>query len=81
MPCYNARHDFLKSILDMTQEQRTERLREIMRKHRMKARDVGAILGRASQTVRAWACKYKERSIPENELRLLELEVARKAAE
>lgn len=64
----------------MNQKERTKRLREIMRKHKLKAADVGRILDRSAQTVRSWRCAYEERAIPATSLRLLELEVAKPQA-
>lgn len=62
----------------MTQTERTERLRQIMARHKLSAQAVGDILDRSAQTVRGWRCKYDKRAIPVNELKLLELTLAKK---
>lgn len=56
----------------MDAQQRTTVLLEIMRKHKLSAADVGGLLERSAQTVRAWRCKNAGRIIPVNELKLLQ---------
>jgi hypothetical protein len=58
----------------------TQKLIDLMQKHKLKAADVGRILGKSPQTVRGWRCDNAVRIIPANELRLLELELAKKDA-
>jgi hypothetical protein len=66
----------------MEPEKRTERLRALMAQHNLKAKDVGAILKRSPQTVRAWACTaYDQRAIPEDALFRLESVLQAKGAE
>lgn len=59
--------------------ERTAKLIDLMQAHKLSAADVGRILEKAPQTVRVWRCKGEEKVIPTNELRLLELELAKKA--
>lgn len=56
--------------------ERTKRLRGLMKAHRMSSRDVAAMLGRSEMTVRIWSCRHPARVIPQNTLRLLELELS-----
>lgn len=60
----------------METHERTQRLRTLMRKHKLSAADVGRMLDRTPQTVRNWACANPDRVIPKTDLRLLELECA-----
>lgn len=60
-------------------DEKTKRLHEIMKANKMKAHDVGALLGREPNTVRIWRSK-DPRSIPDDALKLLELAVAAKGA-
>lgn len=54
---------------------RATRLRQLMAKHKLKAADVAAILGRKVNTVRVWRVADTKREIPADILRLLELEL------
>jgi hypothetical protein len=63
----------------LSPEQRTERLHQIMRDHKMKAVDVGALLGRDPNTVRIWR-SIDPRAIPEDTLERLELKLAAQQA-
>jgi len=51
----------------------TKRLRQIMRKHKLKAKDVAAITRRSVTTVNIWRCADDRRLIPAELLRLVEL--------
>lgn len=62
----------------MTPDKRTDRLRALMAKYKLKAKDVGAILERSPQTVRSWSCAYVHRAIPEHALFKLEAELKRR---
>lgn len=44
-----------------------------MTQHRLKARDIAAMLECSEATVRVWRCKSDGRVIPANTLRLVEL--------
>jgi hypothetical protein len=59
----------------MEAQERTKRLRKLMKKHKLDASDIGRLLGREAQTVRSWACEYPERTIPAPMLELLELKL------
>lgn len=56
--------------------ERTKRLRSLMEAHRLKVRDVARIIGVSETTVRIWRCRHGARVVPQNTLRLLELELA-----
>lgn len=56
-------------------DERTQRLREIMRTNKLTNKDVGDLLGRSAQTVRIWSCVNGGRVIPANALELLEFKV------
>jgi transcriptional regulator with XRE-family HTH domain len=56
-------------------DNRTEQLRAIMKRHKLKAKDVAEIVGRSQTTVRIWRCASSVRPIPASVLRLLELEL------
>lgn len=62
--------------MNMTPEERTARLRQLMQEHGLKAEDVGNILGITAQTVRVYRSKNAQ-TITEKNLRLLELELKR----
>lgn len=53
----------------------TEKLRALMRQHRLSAADVGRLLGRAPHTVRVWRVRNTTRPIPDNTLELLTLKL------
>ncbi len=53
----------------------TEKLRSIMDSHKMTAAEVAAILKRSPATVRIWRCRNPARTITDQALRLLELEL------
>lgn len=63
----------------MTNSNRTDELRQLMAEHGLKAKDVGAIVGRDAHTVRVWASAYPKTVIPANMLRLLVLELQNRA--
>ena len=56
-------------------DERTERLHNIMTKHNLSCRDVGAMLGRTEQTVLIWRCKGGK-VIPIHQLELLEYKLS-----
>lgn len=56
-------------------DNRTKKLRAIMKKHKLKARDVADMLGREPSTVRVWRCQHTKRVIPQDTLELLELKL------
>jgi hypothetical protein len=56
--------------------QRTKKLRDLMEAHKLRAADVGQMLGRKAQTVRVWACSYDAQIIPQDALELLEFKLA-----
>lgn len=51
----------------------TERLHQLMDKHKVSAEDVAEILGREINTVRVWRVQETVRPIPDDSLRLLEV--------
>lgn len=53
----------------------TEKLKDLMRTHRLKSPDVAALLGRSAHTVRVWRC-CNNNNIPDNLLELLELKIS-----
>jgi len=53
--------------------ERTERLRNLMARHGLKAADVANLLGRKPNTVRVWRVADGDRVIPADTLALLEL--------
>ncbi len=53
----------------------TQKLKDLMQKHNVKAPRVAAILGRSAHTVREWRCCNKN-NIPDQLLELLELKLA-----
>lgn len=57
-------------------DEKTQTLREIMQKHKLSNKDVGALLGRSAQTVRIWSCANGGRVIPNTALELLQFKVA-----
>jgi len=59
-------------------DDRNEELRQIMRDHKLKTRDVARILGRQPITVRIWLCQgpNTNRVIPAETLELLKLKLA-----
>jgi hypothetical protein len=63
----------------MTPEERTQRLKDLMAQYKLKAKDVGKILDISAQSVRVYRSKYAQRNITANNLRLLELELERRA--
>lgn len=69
------RHAF---FLLNTMDKRTEKLRQLMADHHLKASDVAEIVGRKANTVRIWRMEDAPRVIPANVLRLLELELERR---
>lgn len=56
--------------------ERTKKLRDLMTAHKLRAEDVGTILGRKAQTVRVWACSYDAQLIPRDALELLEFKLS-----
>jgi hypothetical protein len=56
--------------------ERTERLRQLMHAHGLKATRVADLLGRKEQTVRIWRCEGDNRVIPRDALELLELKLS-----
>lgn len=58
-----------------TMNERTERLRALMKAHKLDAADVAQILQRTPQTVRVWCCA-NDQTIPADALRVLELTLA-----
>lgn len=61
-------------------DERTKRLIDIMTKHSLSCRDVGAMLGRTEQTVLIWRCR-SGKIIPAHQLELLELKLNAQAAQ
>lgn len=59
--------------------ERTDRLRALMKAHKLDAADVAQILGRTPQTVRVWCCS-NEQTIPQDALRVLEMTLAARGA-
>lgn len=55
----------------------TEKLKDLMRMHRLKSPDVAALLGRSAHTVRVWRC-CNDNNIPDNLLELLQFKLARR---
>lgn len=51
----------------------TERLHQLMEKHKLTAEDVAEILSREVNTVRVWRVKETVRPIPDDSLRVLEM--------
>lgn len=64
----------------MTPQERTETLKKIMADNKLLAKTVGALIGKSAQTVRTYRCAGGHRVISPEHLRLLELELAAKAA-
>lgn len=62
-------------------DDRTAKLHQIMDDNKLKARDVGEMLGRKPITVLIWRCKDDKRTIPQHALELLEHKLAARAAE
>lgn len=58
---------------------RTEELRTLMARHKMKAPDVAEIIGCETNTVRIWRCEQTKRVMPADKLRILKMELALKA--
>lgn len=56
-------------------DERTKRLIDIMTKHNLSCRDVGAMLGRTEQTVLIWRCR-SGKIIPAHQLELLEYKLS-----
>lgn len=54
----------------------TAKLRKLMADNKLAAKDVGRVLKREPLTVHIWMCKDNRRVIPDNLLRLLELELS-----
>jgi hypothetical protein len=54
-------------------DHRTETLRKLMSAHKLDCAAVGEILGRTAQTVRVWRCRYDQRTIPSDALKVLQL--------
>lgn len=61
-------------------DDRTARLIQLMQQHQLTDEQVGHLLGRKRMTVRIWraAGANKVRTIPANELQLLEFKLAKK---
>lgn len=55
----------------------TDKLRALMAEHKLSAAQVAVILKRTPATVRVWRCKHPGRKIPDQALRLLELELSK----
>lgn len=51
----------------------TEKLRKIMRRHKLTSSDVASITNRSVNTVHVWRCKHPARVIPAELLMLVEL--------
>lgn len=65
--------------MNMTPEERTARLRNLMAEYGVKVDEVGEIIGVTAQTVRVYRSKAPQ-SMKEKDLRLLELELEKRAA-
>jgi hypothetical protein len=61
-------------------DEKTKKLRDLMKAHKLDCAAVGEILQRAPQTVRVWRCTYAARTIPADALRVLELTLAARVA-
>ena len=55
-----------------------KKLRALMDKHKLQAKDVAAILGVKEQTVHVWLTRSQAAPIPDAKLRLLELELSQR---
>lgn len=62
-------------FMGVTMSDKTEKLREIMRKHKLSNKTVAEMIGRSEQTVRIWSCANGGREIPTTVLELLEFKV------
>ena len=61
-------------MMTIAMNERTQRLKTIMRKHRLKPEQVGKLLNRSTMTVRIWCCETdSSKTIPDHSLQLLEL--------
>lgn len=58
-----------------TPNPRTIELHQLMDTHRLKAREVGELLGRSASTVRIWRVDGGARAIPAQALELLRLKL------
>lgn len=54
----------------------TKKLHALMKRHKMTAGEVAAMLGRKPNTVRVWRVKETARPIPDDTLQLLALKLA-----
>lgn len=54
----------------------TKKLRQLMRKHNVRATEVAELLGREVNTVRVWRVQETKRVIPNDTLELLALKLA-----
>ncbi|WOH61936.1 hypothetical protein [Bradyrhizobium sp. BWC-3-1] len=63
-------------------DDRNEELRNIMREHKLKTRDVARLLNREPITVRIWLCQGEKttRVIPAETLELLKMKLAAQQA-
>lgn len=55
----------------------TEKLKTLMRTHRLKSPDVAALVGRTAHTVRVWRC-CNDTNIPDHLLELLRFKLAQR---
>lgn len=56
----------------MNFEERRTRLKELMAANRWQCKHVADILGRTDNTVRIWRCRHTARTIPVDQLAILE---------
>lgn len=56
----------------------TEQLLEIITSNNLSTKDIAALLGRTNQTVRIWRSKTGHRVIPDHQLELLKLKLAKR---
>jgi DNA-binding Xre family transcriptional regulator len=66
----------MTTTIERELHERTLRLRELMKKHRLSASDVADMVGRSEATVFVWRSAGDHRVIPANTLELLELKLA-----
>lgn len=65
-------------IMIASMHENTKQLRDLMQRGGLKIKDVANITNRKRSTIRVWRCRTAARVIPDELLRLIELEVSQR---